>query len=229
MSRTIAIVGGTGPEGAGLALRWVRAGETVVIGSRDAQRAAAAAAQIASRVGPQARISGAENSAAVAAAEIVVLTVPFAAQATTLKALKASFRPGTIMIDATVPLAASVGVAATRVLGVWQGSAAEQAAELAPKEVAVAAAFHNISANLLAGDAPVDCDVIVCSDQEPARQAAAELAEKIPGARAVNGGRLENARIVEQLTALLVGINIRYKVHSAGLRLTGLPLPEPRR
>ncbi len=224
MSRTVAIVGGTGPEGSGLALRWVRAGESVVIGSRDAQRAQDAAARITQKIGDTDRIRGAENAAAVAAADIIVLTVPFPGHAGILKQLKPAFQPGAILIDATVPLAASVGGRPTRTLGVWQGSAAEQAAELVPKGVAVAAAFQNLSAALLESEGPADCDVIVCSDDDRARQVASELAEKIPGVRAIDGGRLETARIVEQITALLISINTRYRVHSAGLRVTGLPI-----
>ena len=127
-----------------------------------------------------------------------------------------------MLIDATVPLAAAVGGRPTRVLGVWQGSAAEQAAEIAGKNVTVAAAFHSLSATALKGDQPVDCDVIVCSDDDRARQAASELAAKIPGVRAIDGGKLENARIVEAMTALLITLNIRHKVHGAGWRVTGL-------
>ena len=227
MDRTIAVIGGTGPEGMGLALRWARAGENVVIGSRDPQRATEVAAQLASRAGENARIRGMENAEAVAVAEIVVLTVPFSGQAALLKKLKASFRPGSILIDTTVPLAASIGGSPAKTLGVWQGSAAQQAAELAPKEVAVAAAFHNISAELLNSERSVECDAIICTDDERARAAASELAEKIPGVRAINGGRLENARIVESITALFITINQKYKVHTVGLRLTGLPLSAP--
>jgi NADPH-dependent F420 reductase len=141
-----------------------------------------------------------------------------------LKQLKSAWRPGSIVIDTTVPLAAAVGGAATRMLGVWQGSAAEATKELLPQGVSVAAAFQNLSAELLAGSAPVDCDVLVCSDDEKTKQIAMELAGKISGVRALNGGKLENARIVESITALLIGLNIRYKVHSAGIRFTGLPL-----
>ncbi len=127
------------------------------------------------------------------------------------------------MIDTTVPLAATVGGSPTRMIGVWQGSAAEAAAELLPPGVSIAAAFHNLGAELLAADGPVDCDVLVCSNDENARKLTMELAAKIPGVRALNGGKLENARIVESITALLIGLNIRYKVHSAGVRFTGLP------
>lgn len=220
--RPIAVIGGTGPAGMGLALRWARAGETIILGSREAQRAEQAADAIQRRIGSRARISGMENSAACAAADILMLTVPFEGQAALLKKLKPSITPGSILIDATVPLAASIGGRASRTLGVWQGSAAEQAAELVPKEVSVVAAFHNVSAELLGGDAPLDCDVIVCSDDPDASQLTRELAVKIPGVRALDGGRLENARIVEQITALLIGLNIRSKGH-AGVRITGLP------
>jgi len=220
--RPIAIIGGTGPAGMGLALRWARAGETIIIGSRDEQRAQVAAAAIQLKAGSQANVAGMENSLACAAADILMLTVPFEGQATLLKQLKNSITEGSILIDATVPLASAVGGRASRPLGVWQGSAAQQTAELVPKEVSVVAAFHNLSADLLNGDDPLECDVVVCSDDPDAAQLTRELAAKIPGVRAVDGGKLENARIVEQITALLIGLNIRHKGH-AGIRITGLP------
>jgi NADPH-dependent F420 reductase len=223
LPRSIAIIGGTGPAGTGLALRWARAGETVIIGSRDAARAAQTADTIRHRAGANAQVSGMENSTACAASDLLVLTVPFAGQAELLKQLKPSIRAGSILIDATVPLAASIGGRASRTLGVWQGSAAQQTAELVPKGVSVAAAFHNVSAEKLnGGDDDIDCDVIVCSDDPNATQMAMELAAKIPGVRAIDGGKLENARIVEQITALLIGLNIRHKGHG-GIRITGLP------
>ncbi len=218
----IAIIGGTGPEGSGLALRWARAGEQVVIGSRDGSRAQAAASQIAEKAAALGSVEGVENAVAVKMCDTVVLTVPFAGQAELLKQLKPSFRPGTVLIDATVPLAAAVGGRPTRVLGVWQGSAAEQAQEIVGKNVQVAAAFHSLSATVLTADSDVDCDVIVCSDDDRARQVASDLALKIPGVRAIDGGKLENARIVEAMTALLITLNIRHKVHGAGWRVTGL-------
>ncbi|MGD1022822.1 MAG: NADPH-dependent F420 reductase [Candidatus Sulfotelmatobacter sp.] len=221
-SRPIAILGGTGPAGMGLALRWARSGETILIGSRDAQRAQEAADKIRQKAGSQARVSGVENSAACAAAEILVLTVPFEGQAALLKQLKPAIRPGSILIDATVALAASVGGRASRTLGVWQGSAAQQAAELVPKGVSVAAAFHNLSADMLNGDEPLECDVLVCSDDPNALQLTRALAARIPGVRTLDAGKLENARILEQITALLIGLNIRHKGHG-GIRITGLP------
>jgi NADPH-dependent F420 reductase len=221
MPATIAVLGGTGPEGFGLALRWAKAGETIIIGSRDRHRALDAAAKIRDRVG-NANVSGDENSAACAAAGLLVLTVPFEAHAGLLKQIKPSIRPGSIVVDTTVPLAASVGGRATRTLGVWQGSAAQETAELVPKGIPVVAAFHNASADLLNAEGPVDCDVIVCSDDADASQQVQTLAAKITGVRAIDGGKLENARIVEQITALLIGLNIRHKGHS-GIRITGLP------
>jgi NADPH-dependent F420 reductase len=223
MARKIAILGGTGPEGLGLANRFARAGEHIVIGSRDSARATEAASQLRERIGAAANIEGTDNATAAAQSEIVVLTIPFSGQAALLKSLKSVWKAGTIVIDSTVPLAASVGGTATRMIGVWAGSAAEAARELLPQNVSLAAAFHNLGAELLAGDAPIDCDVLVCSDDEKAKQLAIELAGKISGVRALNGGRLEGARIVESITALLIGLNIRYKVHSAGVRFTGLP------
>lgn len=222
-SRPIAVLGGTGPEGFGLALRLAQAGETVIIGSRDAKRAQDAAEKIKERVGASTNISGSENNAACSAADLLVLTIPFEGHAALLKQLKPVIRPGSIVIDATVPLAASVGGRASRTLGVWQGSAAQETAELLPRGVSVVAAFQNVGADLLNADGPVDCDVIVCSDDPAALQVTCGLAAKIPGVRALDGGKLENARILEQITALLIGLNIRHKGHS-GIRITGLPV-----
>ena len=222
MPRAIAVLGGTGPEGFGLALRWARAGESVIIGSRDAGRAREAAARIQAAVGGSATVSGEENVAACAATDLLVLTIPFEGHCGLLKQIRPAIRPGSIVIDSTVPLAASVGGRVTRTLGIWEGSAAQQAAELLPQGVSVVAAFHNTSADIMNGDAPVDCDVIVCSDDAAAAQTVRTLASKIPGVRAIDGGKLENARILEQITALLIGLNIRHKGHS-GIRITGLP------
>ncbi|MGO9125487.1 MAG: NADPH-dependent F420 reductase [Terriglobales bacterium] len=222
MSRTIAVLGGTGPEGFGLALRWARAGETVIIGSRDAKRAQDAADKIKQRAGAKANVSGQENAVACASADLLVLTIPFEGHATLLKQLKPALRQGSILVDTTVPLAASVGGRASRTLGVWQGSAAQQAAELVPKGVSVVAAFQNAGADILNAEGPVDCDVIVCSDDVEAGKTVRALVAKIPGVRAIDGGKLENARILEQITALLIGLNIRHKGHS-GIRITGLP------
>ena len=185
-------------------------------------RAQDAAEKIQQRVGASAKISGSENIAACTAADLIVLTIPFEGHAALLKQLKPAIRPGSIVIDATVPLAASVGGRASRTLGIWQGSAAQETAELVPKGISVVAAFQNVGADLLNADGPVECDVIVCSDDPAAIQVVRNLAAKIPGVHAVDGGKLENARILEQITALLIGLNIRHKGHS-GIRITGLP------
>jgi 8-hydroxy-5-deazaflavin:NADPH oxidoreductase len=226
MSRRVGILGGTGPEGSGLAYRWAHAGEEIVIGSRDAQRARETARKLRARIGESARIEGADNVTTASECDVVVMTVPFSGCAALLKQLRGVWKPGAVVIDTTVPLAATVGGSPTRTLGVWQGSAAEQTKELLPAGVSVAAAFQNLGAELLSKDEDVDCDILVCSDDERAKQIASELAGKIPGARALNGGKLENARIVESLTALLIGINMRYKIHSAGIRFTGLPIKQ---
>jgi NADPH-dependent F420 reductase len=225
----IAIIGGTGDQGFGQALRWARAGEHVIIGSRQKQKAEDAVKRLKDMLGQPVTAEGMENPAATAAATITVLSVPFAAQIDILKSIESSFKPGDILVDLTVPLATAVGGRATRTLALRQGSAAQQAAELVPRGVKVVSAFNNVSAEALqAIDRPVECDVIVCGDDEKVKETVMRLAEEIPNIHAVNGGPLENAHVVEQLTALLIGINIRYKVQCAGLRLTGLPLPPPR-
>ena len=224
MQDLVAIVGGTGDQGYGLGLRWAQAGRQVLIGSRVRTRAEEAAQRMKAALGDAARVEGLENAAAVARADLVVLTVPFEAQIATLKSLQDSFRAGQLLVDVTVPLEASAGGSPSRVLGVWAGSAAEQAAENVPVGVQVAAAFHNVPADALQQlGAPVDCDILVCGPSKGVRQAVRPWVEAIPGCRYVDGGKLENARIVEAMTALLIGINKRYKVKHSGLRVTGLP------
>jgi 8-hydroxy-5-deazaflavin:NADPH oxidoreductase len=218
----IPIVGGTGALGAGLALRWAKAGVPIVIGSRSAERAAEAAAKLREAV-PGAEVEGLQNEEAARRAEIVFLTVPFRAQSENLNNLRDALRPGQILVDCTVPLAAAVSGKATRSLGVWQGSAAQQAQEMVPEGVAVVAALHSVSAPGLADlDSELDEDVLVCGDRKADKARVARLIELIGGLRPVNAGGLEMARIVEQLTPLLISVNIRYKTH-AGIRLTGLP------
>lgn len=217
MSRTIAIVGGTGAEGFGLGQRLARAGARIYIGSRDANKALAAAA----------RIPGAEgrlNPDAVAEAEIVILTVPLAAQIPILKSIRGSFRPGAILVDATVPLEAAIGGRVSRTLTLWAGSAAQQASQHVPEGVSVIAAFHSLSAELLAEiERPIDSDVLICGDSAQAKAAVRELVEMLPGARAIDAGPLENSRLVENLAALLISLNLRHKVKGSGVRITGLP------
>src|SRR5271155_2269652 len=221
---TVAVIGGTGDQGLGLALRWAAAGRRVVIGSRDATRAAAAAQEVRQHAGAAAQVEGRINPEAAANAALVVLAVPFTAQIPTLKSIASALRPGQVLVDLTVPVEAAVGGSPAKVLGVWAGSAAQQAAENVPEGVEVAAAVHNVSAHALRNlGAPVECDVLVCADRKETRAALRTWVEAIPGCRYVDGGRLENARIVEAITALLIGINRRHKVHAAGIRITGLP------
>jgi 8-hydroxy-5-deazaflavin:NADPH oxidoreductase len=218
----IPIIGGTGALGAGLARRWAEAGRAIVVGSRSAERAAAAAARVREDV-PGAEVSGLENGEAARQAEIVFLTVPFRAQSENLNNLREVLRPGQILVDCTVPLAAAISGKATRSLGVWQGSAAQQAQEMVPEGVTVVAALHSISAPKLADlDAELDEDILVCGDSKADKARVARLIELIPGLRPVNAGALEMARIVEQLTPLLISVNSRYKTH-AGVKLTNLP------
>jgi len=225
-SPVIPIVGGTGALGAGLAARWARAGASIAIGSRSAERAEAAAATLRETV-PNATVEGLLNEEAARRAEIVFLTVPFRAQSKNLNNLRESLQPGQILVDCTVPLAAAVSGKATRSLGVWQGSAAQQAQEMVPDGVTVVAALHTVGAPTLADlESPLGEDVPVCGDRKADKARVARLIELIPGLRAVNAGPLETARIVEQLTPLLISVNSRYKTH-AGIRFTGLPDGDP--
>ena len=221
MSEPVCIVGATGALGFGLALRLGREGVPVVIGSRDVGRATEAADRAAESV-PDGSFSGLVNPEAVQQAPIVILSVPFRSQSETLTNLKGALQAGQLLVDATVPLAAAVSGKATRTLGVWQGSAAQQAQEMAPEGVRVLSAFHSVSAALLTDlEHELDEDVLICGDAREDKSRLAELVELIPGLRPVDCGPLEMARILEQLTPLLISINVRNKVR-AGIRITGL-------
>ena len=221
--QAIAILGGTGDQGLGLALRFAKAGRPVVIGSRKLERAVEAAEKVREQV-PGADVQGFANEDATPKAPIVILSVPFEHFASTVKGLKEVLAAGQIVVSMGVPLAAAIGDGAMRTVGIWQGSCAELVQGLVPKGVTVVSAFQNVSAHRLQHlEDPVECDVIVSGAKEP-RERVMELCELVPGLRAVNGGPLSNARIVEDITALLIGLNIRYKVpEGLGIRLTGLP------
>lgn len=215
------MLGASGALGFGLSIRLARSGVPIVIGSRDADRAKQAAERAGAAV-PGGVFSGAENASAVKAASTVILCVPFRNQSETLTNLKQALRPGQLLIDTTVPLAAAVSGRATRMLGVWQGSAAEQAQEMAPEGVRVVAALHTVSASALADlETVLDEDVLICGDRRDDKTKVAELVTQIDGLRAVDCGPLEMARIVETLTPLLISINVRNKVR-AGIKITGL-------
>ena len=205
-----------------MALRLARTGVPIVIGSREAARAEETAARAAELV-PEGSFSGYDNAAAAAAAEVVVLSVPFRNQSETLTNLKEALVPGRLLIDATVPLAAAVSGKATRMLGVWQGSAAQQAAEMAGEGVRVVSALHTVSAASLTDlEHPLEQDVLLCGESRADKREAAALVERVEGLRCVDCGRLEMSRVTESLTALLIAVNSRYKAH-AGIRLSGLP------
>jgi len=217
----VCIIGASGALGFGLALRWAQAGVPIVIGSRDAARAAEAA-RVASEAVPDGVFEGLENGPAAAQAEIVVLSVPFRSQSETLTNLKPVLREGQLLVDATVPLAAAVSGRATRTLGVWQGSAAQQAQEMVPDGVRVVSALHTVGAAKLRDlSHELDEDVLVCSDAKADTQAVIALVQRIDGLRGVDCGKLEMARLTEQLTPLLISINVRNRVH-AGIKISGL-------
>ncbi|HXX21250.1 MAG TPA: NADPH-dependent F420 reductase [Candidatus Acidoferrum sp.] len=225
----IAIIGGTGDLGFGLALRWAMSGVAVTIGSRAKEKAVEAAQRIrniAAAYAPaeSARIciNGLENEKAAAQASITVLAVPISAQVEILKGIRGSLG-SSILVDTTVPLAAALGGKPTRVLKLWQGSAAAQARELVPSTTRVLAAFHNLSAGVLQDlSATPECDILVCGDDEAAKQTLFPLVKSIPGLRPIDAGPLEMASIVEGITALLISVNRRYHVHHTGIRITGL-------
>jgi NADPH-dependent F420 reductase len=224
-SDPVAVIGASGALGFGLALRLARAGVPIAIGSRDTARATETAER-ANAILPDGSFSAHDNAGAVLAAGaegIVILSVPFRNQSETLTNLKDALSPGQLLIDATVPLAAAVSGKATRMLGVWQGSAAQQALEMAPEGVRVVSALHTVSAQSLSElDEPLAQDVLVCGDKRADKRAAAALIERIDGLRCVDCGKLEMSRTTESLTALLIAVNARYKTH-AGIQLTGLP------
>ena len=218
----VAVIGASGALGFGLAIRLARTGVPIAIGSRDAERAQETAERARELV-PEGSFFAHDNAGAVAAAETVILSVPFRNQSETLTNLKTTLKAGQLLIDATVPLAAAVSGKATRMLGVWQGSAAQQTLEMVPEGVRVVSALHTVSAASLADlEHPLAQDVLVCGDARADKQAAAAVIERVEGLRCVDCGRLEMSRTTEALTALLISVNSRYKIH-AGIRLTSLP------
>lgn len=216
--RTIAIVGGTGKEGKGLAYRWLKAGYRVIIGSRQAEKAEAAAADLLELAGSDAAVSGMENSTAAEQADLIVLTVPYTAHRPTLEAIK-PFLNGKILVDVTVPL---VPPKVTRVQMPPAGSAAQEAVEIVGEGVEVVAAFQNISYEHLLHDEEVQCDVLVCGTSKAARGKVIDLV-RAAGLMGFDAGVIENSVVAEGLTSVLIGINKQFGVQSAGIRITGVP------
>ncbi|WP_457614767.1 NADPH-dependent F420 reductase [Methanopyrus sp.] len=221
----LAFIGGTGHQGFGLALRLAAAGHHVIIGSREEERAVKAAeeaVEILTEHGYEdVIVEGRENPDATAEADVVFLTVPFFAVIDTVRAIRDSLDEDAIVVDVTVPLETAIGGEPTRLIRPWAGSAAETVQSLVDNPVV--SAFENVSAELLRDlEKDVECDVVVCSDYEDAKRTVMKLAGEIPGVRAVDGGPLENARIVEAITALLIGLNARYGKEDIGIKFTNL-------
>lgn len=218
----IGIVGGTGKEGLGLGLRWAAAGHEVLIGSRDAERARAKAAELGARV-PGASIRGLSNADAVRAAEVVVLTVPASGLETTLPEVTEACR-GKVIVSTVVPLTFGGGRLFTPPPA---GSSAEQAQALLGSEARVVAAFHHIAAHELeAGDHEIECDLLLCGGDADAKRIVTELAASM-GLRSVDVGPLTNAGPLEGITAVLATVNRRYKLKGSGIKITGLPAVQP--
>jgi len=215
----IGVIGGTGKLGAALARRWARSGLSVMIGSRDAARAKEAAAALAAEVGRP--VASGSNLQAAQAAQLLVVTVPYAAQAATLVEIRAA-AAGKVLIDTTVPL---VPPKVMRVQLPAEGSAAQRAQQLLGADVSVVSAFHNVAAHKLASDEAVACDVLVFGDDPVARERGVQLA-RAAGLRGLHGGALANSAAAEALTSVLIFINKTYAVDGAGVAITGA-LREP--
>ena len=218
---SIAVVGGTGDLGFGIVVRLAKAGREVTIGSRAEEKAADAVARAKAALGDEAPVTGAENPKAVAGAELVFVTVPYAGQAATYKTLKDAWPQGAVVCDTTTPLATAVGGAATQVLTPWQGSAAEQAASYLPAHVRLVSGFHSVGAEALENlDHDMACDVLLCGKDDEAKAGVGELAA-VMGMRWVDCGPLSTARILEPLTAVLIRVNKAYGLKDTGISLTG--------
>jgi 8-hydroxy-5-deazaflavin:NADPH oxidoreductase len=218
----VAVVGGTGDLGFGLAVRLGAAGTEVIIGSRARDRAEQAAERAREAAGVSAPIDGAENPEAVAGADLIFVTVPFAGQAATYRALKEAWPDGAVVCDTTTPLATAVGGRSTHVLRPWHGSAAEQAKALLPGHARLVAGFHSVGAEPLTDHPhPVDADALLCGDDDEAKARIGGQVDLIPGMRWIDCGLLSMARVLEPVTALLISVNRRYGSKGSGVRLSG--------
>ncbi|HJS28849.1 MAG TPA: NADPH-dependent F420 reductase [Anaerolineales bacterium] len=217
---TLAILGGTGNEGKGLAYRWGRAGYRVLIGSRTDGKARAAAAEVMENLGGQGLVEGRTNLEAAEAGDIVILTIPYQAQRELLTSVEPALE-GKILVNVVVPLAPPK---VTRVQMPPAGSSSQEAQELLGPDVDVVTAFQNVSHDLLFSDEPIECDVLVCGRDKKARQEVLKLVEAA-GMVGYDAGALENAVVVEGLTSILIHINKQYGVPNSGIRITGVPVP----
>jgi NADPH-dependent F420 reductase len=219
---SIAIVGGTGDLGFGLALRLAAAGREVIIGSRSEERGTEAAERARGVLGRDAPIRGTENPMAVPDASLVLVTVPYAGQAEIYRSIRDHLPGGVVVCDTTTPLATAVGGRPTQVVRPWHGSAAEQARALVPDGVRLVAGFHSVSAEAVEDlQNPVDADVLLCGDDAQAKAEVGSIVDLVPGLRWVDCGPLAMARIVEPITAVLISVNRRYGIKDAGVRMSG--------
>lgn len=217
----IAIIGGTGGQGLGIAIRFVQAGEDVIIGSRTMEKAQAAVDKVKDLLDDVGNLKAAENPDAAIEAEVLVLTVPLAAQKSTLLSIKEGAK-GKPLLDATGPLESAIGGSPITYLDLWDGAAAERSAKIL-KEAKVICAFNNISsAALMNFTEPIDCDCLISGDDADSKAIATGLIEQIPGVNVIDCGPLERAKIIEKITPLLIGLNIRNKTQFGGIRITGL-------
>ncbi len=221
----VAIIGGTGAQGLNIAKRLAIAGEEIIVGSRTEEKALTKVEEVKELLADyDIKICGMANEDAAKEGELLILTVPLAAQKSTLNSIK-EFVDDKILIDATVPLETAIGGSPARFVDLMEGSAAERTAKILKKtSVKVVSAFNNISNSHLENiPEPIDCDCLVSGDDNEAKKVVSELIEKIPGVRCIDCGKLEKARMVEKITPLLIGLNIKYKSHYGGLRITGIP------
>lgn len=221
----VSIIGGTGPQGLGIAMRFIIEGIDVIVGSRNEDKALESVTQLEDKLKDYdiADIKGMANEDAAKSADILVLTVPFQAQTATLNSIK-DYIEGKILIDATVPLETAVGGKPFRFLNLMEGSAAERTNMLlADKNVKVVSAFNNISNSHLSNiPDEIDCDCLIAGDDLESKKVAMDLINKLPGVRCIDCGKLEKARIIEKITPLLIGLNIKYKSHYGGIRITAI-------
>jgi NADPH-dependent F420 reductase len=217
----VAVIGGTGDLGFAVATRWAKAGIKVTIGSRDKAKAEAAAQKLKGLI-PDADVDGLDNPAAAGSSSTVVVAVPFSGFVPIYRSIAESLQENAVVIDATVPVEASVGGKATHVFGVWEGSAAQLGLAFLPKGTKMCAAFHTLSASAVGDlDSPLLGDILVCGSKL-GKETVKDLIELMPDLRYVDAGPLENARIIEPITALLIGINHRYGTDRSGIAITGI-------
>lgn len=216
---TIALIGGTGAEGRGLAVRLASAGLHVLVGSRERQRAVGVVSALLAERGPL-PLEAATNEEAVQAAGTIILAVPFSVVDEVVDNCGGRLGPHSLVIDVTVPVVVEAGHA--RLIDVPEGSAAEHLRRRLPPEVRMAASFKTLPARLLAGAAPLDCDEFVCGDSDEARERAVDLVRRIPGLRPLDAGPLDSARAIERMTLLAMTLNRRYKSRDARFRLVGI-------